>query len=329
MPETIRNYPDSPKKNENEKLSRVVPEKKSILEQVWNSLRNLWKTILPWQNKVENKKAQKTEKKVSEVQEFFANVRALFYWVDIEKWVVINSEEDLKKVRDIFLPIIDLNHTWVEYKKWDFIVYNKEKWTIDFYPSDVKSKKWYSDTPDWIIPIERKNPKLNPDDFNIDDLDKIDSNDKLWNNVSKALWNFIKKLWPIKSWPNSCWRAVHMILKKFWIEKTPRWHWNQWFNLLKNDSRFELVNVNSLSEIPAWWILTFSWKWKINWKPHWSSMNQRYWHVEVKWSNNLFYSFYWSKNPGGSAKAPQFHNNFQKWKEATGFQWVFIPKRKK
>lgn len=71
--------------------------------------------------------------------------------------------------------------------------------------------------------------------------------------------------------------------------------------------------------------MTYNGKGTLDGKPNGSRMNQKYGHVEVKASDDMYYSFYASKNPGGSAKEPQLHNNFEAWKQATGFTGVFVP----
>ncbi len=55
-------------------------------------------------------------------------------------------------------------------------------------------------------------------------------------------------------------------------------------------------------------------------------MNQQYGHVEIADGHGKYYSFYASTRPGGSAKAPSFEEDFEKWKKATGFTGVFVPK---
>lgn len=291
-------------------------EKRWIIDSISSELKKFGNDIIGNSN----------NEKTTPNQEFLSKIMWFFNWVDIEKWVVVNEAKDLDKIYEIFLPIIDLKETSIELRKWDFIVYNKELWTVDIYPADGNQKSWHSQKPTWVVPLwNRKKPEQKPEDF-----EKIlNRAEKSWWAVSDSLWKFVKELKCAHTGNNSCWKAVRTLLERFWFKPSPRWNWNQWYGMMKNDSRFKYVEVNSLDEIPAWWILTFSWKWKINWKAHWSKMNQKYWHVEIKWEGNKYHSFYESENPGGSAKAPQFHNNFAKWKEATWFTWVFVPVAKK
>lgn len=111
-----------------------------------------------------------------------------------------------------------------------------------------------------------------------------------------------------------------MTLSQWGLKNTPRGNGNQWNTLLAHDSRFEKIHVTDLSSIPAGAILCFSGKGKRG-----SAMNKKYGHVEIKGKNDMYYSYYASKNPGGSAKAPEHHNNWEKWVAETGFQEAYIP----
>lgn len=301
------------------------PDKQNLFSKIGEALENLSNKIwsLLWINDKENATDNSILKK------FFISLKDIFWEnnnIDIEKWVMITSDSDIDKVKEAFRPIIDLDETWVELKKWDFLIFNKALGTVDFYPADKNIKSGHAKDPEWIVPITKRTipvPNARENDRKFEET----FDGKLWKgetDTSRRLANYIAHRGPFKSGPNSCWTAVKALLSNFWI-KTEWWNGNQWYERLKNDPKFQLVEVNSLSEIPAWGIMCYSGHGNINNKPHGSSMNQRYGHVEIKWDNGLYYSYYASIRPGWSAKAPSLHNNFSQWKAATWFQWVFVP----
>ena len=65
-------------------------------------------------------------KKPNKLQEFFANILGFFHGVDIEKGVTIRDASDVKKVREAFRPLINLDDTSLEWRAGDFIIYDKE-----------------------------------------------------------------------------------------------------------------------------------------------------------------------------------------------------------
>lgn len=107
------------------------------------------------------------EGKPNKLQEFFSKILGIFDGIDIEKGVTIEKIEDVQKVREAFRPIIDLNDTAIELKPGDFIRYNKDLGTVDFYPADSHEKSGHSLTPNGIVPIEKRRiPVPKPEDTN-------------------------------------------------------------------------------------------------------------------------------------------------------------------
>lgn len=300
------------------------PKKQGLFTGISDALRSFSENIGLWNILW----SQEREKKPNKLQEFFAKILGIFQGINIEKGVTIRNAGDVDKVREAFRPIINLDDTAIEFKKWDFIKYNKELGTVDFYPADSTQESGHSTTPTGIVPIDNPSKKVqqaeNKRSKNHDEEPPIQwaKNHKWETAFSRLIWENVR---PHKSGPDSCGLAVRKILESFGMKNPPHWHGNQWYSMLKNDSRFEYVPVNSLSEIPAGAILTYNGKWKINGKSHGSPMNRKYGHVEIKSSKGLYTSYYASSRPGGSAKAPSLHNNFEKWKEATGFTGAFIP----
>lgn len=321
-------FSENPKIPENQpKMPNENPEKQNLFSNISDMLRNLSQTIGDFLG-LENK-----EWKTNKIQEFFAKITGFFNGVNIEKWVTITKNTDLDKIREAFRPIIDLNDTSIELKEWDFIIYNPEKWTVEFYPADEKQETWHSINSKWEVSVtERKIPIPKPEEIEKEyqnSKNKIERKEKNWETeTSRALARFLVKRWHANTGADSCGTAVDELLKSFGIKWVTPWHgrhgknW-EWF--LEKDSRFKKVEVTNLKDIPDGAILTYNGKWTIDGKPNWSLANQKYWHVEIKWADDKFYSFYSSVNPGGSAKEPSLHNNFEAWKKATGLTGIYVP----
>lgn len=140
-------------------------------------------------------------------------------------------------------------------------------------------------------------------------------------NLSTEFWKWLVKIWPANTWNNSCWRAIKILLKNFWMEIwIDSWHWYYWENILNNRStQFKKVQVNNIDDVKPWWIIVY---WKNAGK--WSEARKKYWHVEIKWANNLYYSYYSSKFPGGSTRTSE--KDPEKFKKITWFIWyVYYP----
>ena len=303
------------------KMPTDHPEKKDLFGNISDTLRTLSESF--WGLFGLNE-----EGKPNKLQEFFSKILGIFGGIDIEKGVTIEKIEDVQKVREAFRPIIDLNDTAIELKPGDFIQYNKDLGTVDFYPADSHEKSGHSLTPNGIVPIEKRRiPVPKPEDTN-KELQLSGDLEKGATITSKQLAHYITRRWPAKTGADSCGTAVDVLLNDFGIKNvTPGSgrHGKNWQGFLEKDPRFKRVEINSLADIPEGGIMTYNGRGMLNGKLNGSAMNQKFGHVEIKWSNGMFYSFYASNNPGGSAKEPQLHNNFEKWKQATGFTGVYVP----
>ena len=59
----------------------------------------------------------------------------------------------------------------------------------------------------------------------------------------------------------------------------------------------------------------------------WSSMNKQFGHVEIKWSDGKYYSYYEGTRAGGSAATNE--KDAKKYEELTGFiGYAYYPKQK-
>ena len=200
--------------------------------------------------------------------------------------------------------------------------------TVDFYPADGKEKGGHSITPHGIVPITKRQAPIPRSSDTNKELQLSGDLEKGATITSKQLAHYITRRGPANTGADSCGTAVDVLLNDFGIKNvTPGSgrHGKNWQGFLEKDPRFKRVEINSLAEIPEGGIMTYNGRGTLNEKPNGSVMNQRYGHVEIKGNNGMFYSFYASNNPGGSAKEPQLHNNFEKWKQATGFTGVYVP----
>lgn len=312
------------------KMPNDHPEKQGIFSGISDALRNLSK-FLGFSEQNEN-----GDKKANKFQTFLASIIGIFNGIDIKKGATVEKSSDISKIREAFRPIIDLNETGIVFQAGDFIIFNENTGTVDFYPADKTQKSGHStEMSGTVVVAPRKIPAKTSEQIETEyELKKNnqtvvpkESNETKTTTLASQLWRWLSNNGPARTGNNSCGKAVHALLDKFGIKNVgqqPR-HGNKWHNFLENDSRFKKIEINDLSEIPSGAIMTYSGKWHINGKPNGSIMNQKFWHVEIKWSNKLFYSFNGANNPGGSAREPQLHNNFTKWKEATGFTGAFVP----
>lgn len=319
-PEIQQISPETPK------MPNDHPEKQGVFSGISDALRNLSEFLDFGEN----------EKKSNTLQNFLASIIGIFNGIDIKKGVTIENSWDISKIHEIFRPIINLNETGIIFKAGDFIIFNEDTGTVDFYPADKTQKSGHSTEMNGTVAVApRKIPAKTPEQIEIEYKTKKnnqtttskESNEIKTTALASQLWRWLSSNGPARTGNNSCGRAVHTLLDKFGIKnvgRQPR-HGNKWHNFLETDPRFKKIEINNLSEIPSGAIMTYNGKWRLNGKPNGSTMNQRFGHVEIKWSNKLFYSFNGTVNPGGSAREPELHKNFTKWKEATGFTGAFIP----
>lgn len=289
------------------------PEKKNILQKMSDDLRDLSETVAS---------ALGIKNTVNPFQEMLAKLTGALSGVDIEKGITVQKASDLNRVREAFRPIVDFDDSAVEINIGDFIVYDKQKGVVNIYPADENSPTKHSETVrDTIVAKWERQ---------IDDLPPIEDKEfEKWgiyyneksSKVGQAIGDWLVKNGPSsRYWKGRCAYFCRLHLENFWFKNPPRGHANQWKWMLDKDPRFQLVPISDLSQIPVGGIMTYSGNWKNS-----TGKNKQYGHVEIKGADNRFYSDYASPTPGGGAKAPWLHNNFEKWKEATGFTGVYLP----
>lgn len=151
--------------------------------------------------------------------------------------------------------------------------------------------------------------------------------------LANKLWKFLADKWPINTWKNSCWEAVKNILRNFWIRWRMSWNWCDWWEILDNKpNQFKKVPIKHPEDAKAGWILVYL-EWAEN--PKASKKRKKYWHVEIKWMDNRYYSYYASQNPGWSArirskqKYEELKTNYKEYQRFTWFIWyVYYPTQK-
>lgn len=65
-----------------------------------------------------------------------ASIIGIFNGIDIKKGVTIENPNDISKIREAFRPIIDLDETGIIFNEGDFLIFNEDTGTVDFYPAD-------------------------------------------------------------------------------------------------------------------------------------------------------------------------------------------------
>lgn len=144
------------------------------------------------------------------------------------------------------------------------------------------------------------------------------------DNRSYNLWDHVVRRWPANTWRDSCGAAVRELLKSYGITGLPESgaHGKTWNETLdKMPDKFVRIKINHPREAYAGAILVF------DGGKNWSDMNQEYGHVEIKWSDGRYYSYYASENPAGSARTKE--SDPKKYKELTGFTgYAYYPRQK-
>ncbi len=221
-----------------------------------------------------------------------------------------------------------------------------------------------------IIPESKKEEIVIPakkEESIATDVKKERINEDIESSLSKEFWEWLTKDWLKllwRTWKNSCWEAVSLLLDTFLRKK---WLWKA-INLssARNWANFDSIldSWNISKENP--FIIQWEWKtYKItnnrDLKKSWvditkvinekieikkrkidfpndaksweivvynegadskisSKARKTFGHVEVKWDNWMFYSYYKSFKAGWSASEKQ-EGSPEKYKKLTGFTW--------
>lgn len=298
------------------------PQKQSLFASLADKLRDLSNSV---------KNFLGLGEKPNGMQLFLANLVANLNGIDIYKGVTIKSESDIAKVKEAFRSIVDFSDSAVTFEVGDFVQFNVQKGEVDIYSADAKSKTGHSETVRDTIAIPNSRtidnePAIEDKEFEeggryYDETIRNNA-DSYSSKVGQALGDWLVKNGPsAKRGKGGCARFCRYHLENsFHFQNPPRGNGNQWAGLMEKDSRFKKIEIKSLDEIPVGGIMTYDGR-----GTNARGMNKKYGHVEIKGADGRFYSDYASPRPGGGAKAPNLHNDFEKWKKATGFSGVYLP----
>ncbi len=149
---------------------------------------------------------------------------------------------------------------------------------------------------------------------------------KSGTELATKLWDYVMSTSLPSTWKNSCWRAVGELLNNFWIQWLPDngRDGKNWDNILEPrvlSGQFKKVAIKHPNEASAGAILAYE-------NGAWGSQaNKDHGHVEIKWSDGKYYSYYEGERPGGSAATNII--NPDKYREATGFTgFAYYPVQK-
>lgn len=143
---------------------------------------------------------------------------------------------------------------------------------------------------------------------------------------SSNLGDYIVTRGPTNSWANSCGAAVRKLLQSYGITGLPETGANgkNWESILdERPSQFVKMKINHPDQAYPGAILVYNGN-----GSEWSDMNKEYGHVEIKWSDGKYYSYYEGSRAGGSAATNE--KDPKKYESLTGFIWyAYYPKQKK
>lgn len=141
---------------------------------------------------------------------------------------------------------------------------------------------------------------------------------------SHSLGDHVVQRGPAKTWPDSCGSAVRELLKSYGITGLPE-SWadgKNWDDILESKTgQFVRMKVAHPDHAYPWAILVYDGS-----GSEWSEKNKRYGHVEIKWSDGRYYSYYGSESPGWSAAVNE--KDPKKYKDMTGFVgYAYYPRK--
>lgn len=148
--------------------------------------------------------------------------------------------------------------------------------------------------------------------------------DTEWRSTN--LGDHVVRRWPAKTWDDSCGAAVRELLKSYGVTGLPESGANgkNWEEILnKRPDQFIKMKISHPDHAYPGAILVYDGS-----GSKWSDMNKEFWHVEIKWSDGGYYSYYNGKRAGGSAATTE--KDPQKYVDLTGFiGYAYYPKQKR
>ena len=299
---------------------RKIDEKMQLLEEkeeIFSKIKNPWDIIRAWDRETIEKYlvlANASERKIftenlqTEVIEWrlFSQMRTMFLndgKIFLEKsWVIAETLTPLILFGDY--KELSLNgEKYTGLPSWEYI---SEWWEVVEDISDLSTMQWISGS-------ERSTEE------------QQELIDMIHPRLARELGDWIMKNY-YKWSKNSCGASVWNALINMWFKWMPRnWRDGYKFEGFLNDrpNQFKKVAVNNPWEVKEWWIIVYG-----KWARLWTSTRRNFGHVEIRWADGDFYSYYWSSKPAGSSKAARYENKDQ-YKQDTWFiGYAYYPTQK-
>lgn len=127
---------------------------------------------------------------------------------------------------------------------------------------------------------------------------------------------------------NSCGAAVWLLLNRFWIEALPQngRDGKNWDDILEpriHSWQFKKTAIKHPDEASAWAILVYDGSGQLG-----SEANKAYGHVEIKWSDGKYYSYYeWQRAGWSAATMAKNPEEYQKLTWFTGFAYYPVSRQ--
>lgn len=148
--------------------------------------------------------------------------------------------------------------------------------------------------------------------------------DTEWRSAN--LGDHVVQRWPANLWANSCGAAVRKLCQSYGITGLPESGANgkNWEKILGDrPSQFIKMKISHPDQAYPGAILVYDGS-----GSKWSTMNKEFGHVEIKWSDGKYYSYYESSMAAWSAKSNS--KNIEQYQKDTGFiGYAYYPRQNK
>lgn len=247
------------------------------------------------------------------LQKMLIAVKWVLLGTDIHELKEIKTEADIDEIKTIFWWFVDFDDMGVKLSVGDSVKYDARTGVIRIFRKNGDPSGSGEELA-WI-------PTVAWEWINFEESETLRTQAREWSNKTKLpaeayeLGYHVADKWPAKVGASLCWRAVNRILSRFWISNPPAWNGEDWDEMLDERVKkweYTKVPINHPDEAWPWAILVYDGEDKIVRDQQWniikrlgSPKGREYGHVEIKWSDNKYYSYYSSTRPGGSAKSDQ------------------------
>lgn len=151
---------------------------------------------------------------------------------------------------------------------------------------------------------------------------------KTWTELASKLGDYVMSTSLPNTWSSSCGQAVGILLNRFWIESLPQsWrdgkNWDDILNPRVSNWQFKKVAIAHPDEASAGAILVYDGSGQLG-----SEANKNYGHVEIKWSDGKYYSYYeWSRAGWSAANNTKNPEEYRKLTGFTGYAYYPLSKQ--